>query len=104
MSKQKGIVIGRKSFEKIAEVERVKLPLTLIPGDAPPAPEVLEQAIVDLAAAWRQFIGTRVRRNTLVLLLHDISGVGKTDIKAVLHALDILEGQTLNPPRRPSAS
>lgn len=95
----KGITLGRKAFEKISAVEGIKppLPLNIEQGDTPPAPEVLAQALVDLAAAWKQFQGSRLRRATLVLLLHDASGVGKTDIRKVLDALDRLETNHVRP-------
>jgi hypothetical protein len=59
--------------------------------------DVIAQSIVDLAAAAKKLLGTRLRRDTLILLLHDMSGVGKRDIGYVLNSLEQLEGRYVKP-------
>lgn len=78
---------------KLAEKPR----LTVNPGDDPPAPEVMAQAIVDIADGMRKLNASRLKRETIVVLLQHSSKVSQRDIRAVLLALDKLEADYLKP-------
>lgn len=67
------------------------------PGDEPAAPEIIEAAIIELAAGMKKLNATRLRRETIITLLHDNSKVAKRDIRLVLNNLDDLEGIFLKP-------
>lgn len=73
------------------------------PANTPPEPaEVMEKAILDMAAGMRKLNDTRLRRETIVTLLHDNSKVAKRDIRLVLNNLDDLEGIFLKPKIKPA--
>ena len=71
--------------------------ITVAPGENPPAPEVLAQAIVDIATATKQLYSTRLTEKTLLLLISHSSGVAQRDVKAVLAAMWHLEATYLKP-------
>jgi MinD superfamily P-loop ATPase len=77
--------------------ERNMQKIVVKPGDEPPAPEVMAQAIVDIAAGMKRLTASRLRRDTIILLLHDATRIGKRDIGYVLNALDRLEELYLKP-------
>ena len=63
----------------------------------PVSPEVLAQAIVDIAAGMSRLNASRLNRRAILVLLNDMSGVPKRDIDAVLNGLDSLESYCLKP-------
>lgn len=71
--------------------------LIVKPGDDPSPVELIEAAIVDLAAGMRALTNSRLKRETIVMLLHDASGVGKPAIRVILNNLDHLEDTFLKP-------
>jgi hypothetical protein len=74
--------------------------INVLPGDEPPTPEVLAQAIVDIAAGLKKLNASRLKSNAVVLLVHEASGVGKPAVRAVLDALATLEQTYLKPKDR----
>jgi hypothetical protein len=50
-----------------------------------------------LSRAVKKMSESGLRKDTIVLLLHDSSGVGKPDIRAVLESMDNLERDYLKP-------
>ncbi len=52
---------------------------------------VLAKAIVDIAGAFQKLYGSGLNERAIVCLVHDSCGVGKPDIRAVLHSLKTLE-------------
>lgn len=63
----------------------------------PTQAELLETAIVELAAAMRKLNATRLKRETIVTLLHDNSKLPKRDIRVLLDHLGNLEDVFLKP-------
>lgn len=59
--------------------------------------EALAQAISELSAGVRRLLAGRLKRDTIILLLHDASKVGKRDIAQVLLELERLEQTYLKP-------
>ena len=59
--------------------------------------EDLQKEIVAIGEGMRKLNASRLRRRTIILLLHDHSGVGKRDIETVLNSLDVLEATYLKP-------
>lgn len=57
----------------------------------------LEQAILGISKGMAELAKSRLRRETIVLLLHDATRVGKRHIEYVLNALERLEEQYLKP-------
>lgn len=57
--------------------------------------EILAQAIVDLSAAGRALLNSRLKKRTLMLLLKDASGVSLHQIEKILDALPQLEKEYL---------
>jgi hypothetical protein len=66
-------------------------------GTEPLPTEVLETAIADLAAAMRKLNASRLKRETIIALLHDNSKVAKGTIRVILNNLDNLEALFLKP-------
>jgi hypothetical protein len=52
--------------------------------EAEVAPEILAQAIVDVAAAAKKLLASRLSKRAIILLIHDHSGVPKREIERVL--------------------
>lgn len=67
------------------------------PGDEPQGAEIIERAIMDLAGGMKTLTKTRLRRATIVTLIHAQSKVPKRDIELVLNNLDDLEQTWLKP-------
>jgi len=67
------------------------------PGEEPQGAEIIERAITDLAEAMKALNKTRLRRATIVTLIHANSKVPKRDIELVLNNLDDLEQTWLKP-------
>jgi mannose/fructose/N-acetylgalactosamine-specific phosphotransferase system component IIB len=61
------------------------------------APEILAQSIVDVAKAMEAFNKSRLRRETIITLIHAHSKVPKGQIELVLNNLDALERLWLKP-------
>lgn len=60
----------------------------------------LESAIVQLSAGMRTLSESRLRRDTIILLLQDATGLGKKQIGFVLNALEQLEQSHLKPAKK----
>lgn len=75
---------------------------TLNPAAATFSPEALQAAVVTLADGMRALNRSRLRQDTIILLLHDITKVGKRDIGYVLNALGQLEQHILKPVLKPA--
>jgi hypothetical protein len=69
----------------------------VVPGDDPPAPEVLAQAIVDISNGVKKLYNTRLTEKTLVLLISHASKVTQKDVQAVLSAMYYLDKTYLKP-------
>ncbi|HEY4356016.1 MAG TPA: hypothetical protein VGN16_09735 [Acidobacteriaceae bacterium] len=67
------------------------------PGSDPAPVELIESAIIDLAAGMKKLTATRLKRETIVVLLHEASNVGKPAIRAILNSMDQLEATFLKP-------
>lgn len=60
--------------------------------DKPEVPaEVIAQSIKEIADSMRQISKSRLKREALVILIHDWSKVSKPNIRMVLNNLDELE-------------
>jgi hypothetical protein len=59
--------------------------------DEPMPVEIIEQAIVDIAAGMKKLNSTRLTRKAIVTLLHASSNVNKGTIEVVLNNLEDLE-------------
>ena len=57
--------------------------------------EKLAREIRMISRAFKKLASSGLKRDTLVLLIHAYSNVGKPDIRAVLQALDNLENEYL---------
>lgn len=79
--------------------EAAKPKMKVTPGDEPPAPEVLAQAVVDISTAMKRLSASRLNRKAIVLLVAHSSRCRQGDVEAVLTALDDLEADYLKPKR-----
>jgi len=61
----------------------------------PVAAEVLAQAILDIDTAMKRLSNSGLRRRAVVALIHDHSGLRKTDIEIVLNNLESLRATWL---------
>jgi hypothetical protein len=66
-------------------------------NDEPAPAEIIERAIIDLAAGMKALDSSRLKRETIVTLLHASSGVGKPHIRLILNNLADLESTFLRP-------
>ena len=57
---------------------------------APIAAEIIAKAIIDISEAMKRFSTSGLKRNAIVVLIHDRSGIGKRDIEVVLNNLEAL--------------
>lgn len=62
----------------------------------PPVEEVA-QAIVDIAAGMKKLSASRLKREAIVLLLHEMSKVGKPAIRSILNDLARMDSYWLKP-------
>lgn len=63
----------------------------------PPVEEVA-QAIVDLSAAARKMMSSRLKEDAVVILLQAMSGgINRSDIRVILHNLQIMDKHWLKP-------
>lgn len=67
------------------------------PPEKPIPVEVLAQAIIDISAAMKKIDASRLRREAVVLLISEHSGVGKPAVRLVLNNLEALESIWLKP-------
>lgn len=77
--------------------------ITVNPGDEPQGPEIMEAAIVELAAGMKRLNSTRLKTETIVTLISDVSRVPKTTVRLVLNNLDDLESTFLKPKKNARA-
>lgn len=61
--------------------------------DAPVATQILAKSIVDIDKHFKAVLTAGLKRETLVALLHDSSGVAKGTIRIVLNNLETLKEQ-----------
>lgn len=66
-------------------------------GEDPQPAAIMERAIMDLAAGMKRLDSSRLKREAIVLLLHDASRVGKPDIRRILDCMGDLEKLFLKP-------
>lgn len=78
-------------------MSKAKVNIIVAAGEEPAAPEIIEKAIIDLAAGMAAINRSRLKRETLVTLLHANSSVGKPAIRVILNNLDDLENTFLKP-------
>ena len=52
---------------------------------------VLAKAIVEISRSFTKLLGTGLNERAIVCLVHEASGVGKPDVRAVLQSLRSLE-------------
>jgi len=72
--------------------QNTKVKTVVKEGEDPQPIEILESAIVELAAGYKRLANTRLKRWTMINLLHAASPrVSKTDIDTILANLDNLE-------------
>jgi hypothetical protein len=57
--------------------------------------EVMAQAIVDIAKGMKALSASRLKRETIVILVHDQSKIAKGTIRVVLNNLEALEKEYL---------
>lgn len=57
--------------------------------------EVMAASVVKLAEVGKQLSASRLKQKTVIMLLHDATGVGKREIEAILDALPELEKRYL---------
>lgn len=60
-------------------------------------PIVLEAAIVEVADALRRLNASRLNRKAVVVLLRDVTGLGKGTVESVLDGIEGLESRYLKP-------
>jgi hypothetical protein len=73
-------------------MKKLKPAIKIIPEGNEPMPiEIIEQAIVDIAAGMKKLHSTRLTRKAIVTLLHASSGVNKGTIEIVLNNLELME-------------
>lgn len=74
-----------------------KTPTNNMPVELPPIEEIA-QAIADLSIAARKLMGTRLKEEAIVILLQSMSGtIKRSDIKVILHNLQIMDRHWLKP-------
>ena len=56
----------------------------------PIAAEVMAKAIIEISDAMKKLSTSGLKRNAIVVLIHDRSGIGKRDIEVVLNNLEML--------------
>lgn len=67
------------------------------PNPLPP-PEEIAQAIIDLSAAAKKMMNTRLTTKAIIILLQSMSGkVKRSDIEIILHNLQLMDREWLKP-------
>lgn len=64
--------------------------LNIVKNDPPESKEILAEAILRLGDASAKLKSNGLNRKAIVLLLHDMTKVGKREIETILDALPIL--------------
>ncbi len=59
--------------------------------------EELANSIVEISKAMEIIKKSRIKQKVLILLIHDLSKVGKRDIEYVLNSLSAIEREYLKP-------
>jgi len=59
--------------------------------------EKIAKEIRMISRAFKNMSNAGLKRETIVLLLHNMSGVGKTDIRNILFSIERLEKEYTNP-------
>ena len=69
-------------------------PVKIVKSDPPETTEILAAAVVKISEAMDKLLNAPggLRSEAIVLLLHDMTKVGKPDIRTVLEALPRLRG------------
>lgn len=62
--------------------------------------EILAQSIADIGTAMKRLSGSRLKKEALVVLVSDATGISKRQVTFVLNALDDLENLYLKPKKR----
>lgn len=62
-------------------------------ADAPVAAEILARSIVEIDKHFKAVLNAGLKRETLVALVHDSSGIAKGTIRVVLNNLETLRQQ-----------
>jgi hypothetical protein len=62
-------------------------------ADAPVATEILAKSIVEIDKHFKAVLNAGLKRETLVSLIHDSSGIAKGTIRVVLNNLETLKEQ-----------
>ena len=79
-------------------MENKKVKIVTKEGEEEAPIEVLQSSIIEIARAFKKVSNSRIKRETLVTLIHSqCNGVGKPDIRVVLEVLDDLEACLLKP-------
>lgn len=68
----------------------------VIKSDPPETTEILAEAIVRIGDAHQKLKASGLNEKAIILLLHDLTKVSRTDVKKVLDALPRLRGYYLN--------
>lgn len=78
------------------KTDNMKLKVNVKFNEENPEPiEIIAQSILELAKAMKKLDSTRLKRDTLVILLSAHSKIGKTDINIILNNLADLENTFL---------
>lgn len=64
----------------------------VVKSDPPETTEILAESIVRLGEAVKKLDASGMNRKAIVLLLHDVTKVGKRDIEDILDAIPRLRG------------
>lgn len=76
-----------------------KVIITQKPEEPIVATEILAQAILSLSNSMRLLNQSRLKREAIVVLIHDRSKIGKRDIEVILNNLEQLSDDWLKPKR-----
>jgi hypothetical protein len=66
-------------------------------AETPVEVEVLAQAIVDIGNAAKRLSNSRLNRRAVIVLINDMTGIGKGTIEVVLNSISELERVYLKP-------
>lgn len=73
----------------------IEAPIPVPQGDLKATLEDMAEHIAKLSKLGKEFMNSRLKHRTVVLLLHDLTGISKTNIVNVLKALPDLEKEFL---------
>lgn len=83
------------SIETLKKLNGTKPALNLVQSDPPVPAQVIVDSIVEIAKAMKTLNDTRLKKRTIITLIHSSTGVTRRDIEAVLESLDQLEKEWL---------